>query len=89
MSKRTNKPPEYIEWDDACSPAEGGWQDVSHSKQLRPSKIHSIGWVLKETKGHVTLVAGCSPNAVDGVICIPKVCITRRSTMVPKKRRGK
>ncbi len=81
--------PEYVEWDDACSPAEGGWQDMNFAAGLHPSKIRSVGWVIKETRNHVTMASGCSPNAFDGVTCIPKVCITRRTPMVPKKKRGR
>jgi hypothetical protein len=80
------KSPVYIEWDDACSPAEGGWQNTDFAKSLKCSPIHSVGWVLKETKTKVIMASGLSPGAVDGVTCIPKVCITRRVTLnIPRQ----
>lgn len=81
-----SKAPVYIEWIDACGPAEGGWITPASAALLTPSVVKCVGWVIKSTRTHVILAGSRSPASVDGVTCIPRVCITRQVKMpVPKK----
>lgn len=71
----------YVEWNDACH-LDGGWRPHDQIETMRPAHMMSVGWVLGESKTHVTLVAHGSndtevPVDVQGNICIPRGCITR------------
>jgi hypothetical protein len=58
-----------------------GWEDAKDSK-LAPAECQSIGFVIADTPGFVTLAStvGCSgPEDVEvnNRICIPRGCIVR------------
>ena len=74
----------WIEWDDSHSGR--GWQDIdvarSNCEQLL---CRSVGWVIAETRTHVTLAGSVAfggtdgaPSQVSGEITIPKCSIVRR-----------
>ena len=68
----------YLEWHDAQSMAEGAWQRRKDVEKLTPALVRSVGWILTETKDHITLIAHDGENEVGGDFCIPKACIKKR-----------
>ena len=69
-----------IVWEDACSHGED-WQTRKGKFDL--AKIHSVGYVLQETKKYITLCQ-CLDN--EGNICntisIPKTSITLTKALI-------
>src|SRR5437588_120425 len=72
-----------IEWTDSQSMLGGGpWTDAETIvSDLRPSSIRSVGWVLREDKASVTIVAHVSSQQVSGDLCIPKSAIAKRTVL--------
>ena len=69
--------PIMLTWLD--SEATPGWQ---YAPQVKPqeSKIHSIGWLIKETETAVMISTSVSENnGVMDALTIPKVAIVKRS----------
>lgn len=70
---------EYITWLDHCALHGGGWKAQDDIETLRPMPMYSVGWVVKETKKHVTLIShGNNEGSAKGDMCIIKKCIIRR-----------
>ena len=70
-----------IEWLDAQSMADGGWQRRKDVEKLTPAVVKSVGWILEETKDHVTLIAHDGDTEVGGDFSIPKACIKKRRVL--------
>lgn len=68
----------YIKWIDSCSLSKSGWNPEEDIKQLYPETVHSIGYIFKETKKYITLVAHLGEYHSMGEICIPKSAIRKR-----------
>lgn len=76
----------YLEWEDHCStsPAGGGaWSQIEHQDNT-PSKIKTVGFIVKEDKKYIT-ICSCydatypdDANVIKGVSIIIKSCITKR-----------
>ncbi len=67
-----------IDWIDSCSFGRQLWRDAEESKQLTPSKIQSVGFILAESKQHITLTGSMDEeDHVHGCHTIPRGCITR------------
>lgn len=67
-----------VEWIDSCSFSKHIWRDSAESKQLTPSKIQSVGFVLVEDKTHVVLTGSLDEeDHACGCHTIPRGCITR------------
>ena len=69
-----------VEWFD--SSRRGGWERVErYEEDVEPCLCRTIGYVISDTKDHLTLVqsqgAMPSPQVTDSM-CIPKVCILGR-----------
>lgn len=72
----------FIEWEDHCGYASGGWNDSS-SIDNKPCIIHSVGYVVKEDSKCVT-ITGCYDTGAGGmknVSTIIKSCITKRKNI--------
>ena len=67
-----------IEWLDAQSMADGGWQRRKDVEKLTPALVRSVGWIFDETKDYVTLIAHDGDGEVSGDFSIPKACIKKR-----------
>lgn len=67
-----------IFWEDACSPADGGWLSMEFLEKLNgPAEIKTSGYVVAESKKTVTLSGTLGESAFNGAMTIPKVCITK------------
>ena len=71
---------EYIEWEDhACS---DGWRDEDEV-DCSGVKIHSAGWVVKETKRALVIAGTIDPRDKSSALrqYIIKSCITKRKRL--------
>ena len=67
-----------VEWLDSCSFGRHVWRHMDESKQLTPSKIQSVGFVLAEDKKRVVLTGSLDEeDHASGCHTIPRGCITR------------
>ena len=71
----------YIEWLDAVSNADGGWQRMKDVEKLTPDLVKSVGWIVKETRDYLTVISHNGDNEVGGDFCIPKACIKKRRVL--------
>lgn len=67
-----------VRWIDANT--DHGWVDRAEIK-IEPHKVHSIGWVISQDKGQITLAATKSDNFVNGTITIPMVWVEQVITL--------
>lgn len=82
---------EYVVWLDHCSlgPTRT-WQDLADAVNLKPVKMYSVGWIIKETKTYIILVP--THNTSDhsyGEMLILKGCIKKRRVLRRKKKNRK
>ena len=77
----------HLQWIDSCSPANSGWKSVDDrtSESEKPILCESIGWVLFEDAGSITIAGHISHGAASGDIneasgemTIPKVALVKR-----------
>lgn len=71
----------YVEWTDSA--AIRGWHhEATFLADASPTKIVSIGYLLKETEDFVSITTSIADtgSAMD-VLSIPKVAITRRKKL--------
>jgi len=67
----------YVEWDDH-SAGDNRWQDMD-KVEAKPLRCKSVGWVAKETKDAMTLVATVSEyDHTCGDMTILKNCIKKK-----------
>ena len=66
-----------VEWLDSRG-VTSEWEILEDLEELRPVVITSIGYLLSENKGYITICQNISPDQVAGRITIPKRCITKR-----------
>jgi len=66
----------YIEWKDATGAQ--GWHDAK--AELPLALIHSVGWLIRETKNAVTITTGIAQEdgGYMGMQSIPKAGIIKR-----------
>ncbi len=67
----------YLEWIDSTSHG-NTWTSKKSVEELTPEKIQTIGYLIKETPHHITIVTSLSEYQYGGDICIPKFAITKR-----------
>jgi len=80
MQKSKRMPRIEVEWFDAAT-STGGWTDNEEAKRVVGlSKIHTIGWLFKETKEYLTVVQSYSDTShnILGDTSIPKPWIVKR-----------
>lgn len=66
----------YIEWRDAF--AGYNWAPVEVAEQTEPSPCNSVGFLIADEEGHITLANSVSEDDVNGFIVIPTGMITKR-----------
>jgi hypothetical protein len=67
-----------VTWNDSCS-LRNGWKDTAEVAAMSPCSIESIGFVVSDTKSHVTLASSLDDQGhAEGEMCIPKGCIVRK-----------
>ncbi len=59
-----------ITWYDATS-GHAGWKSIEKVAKQQPPVVRSVGWELRRTKRHVTLVASIVEDECDGDVSIP------------------
>lgn len=71
-----------IEWMDSASAAGGQtWKDSEDLQELKPHRIRSAGWVLREDKESLVLVGHIAEFQCSGDLCIPKSAIVKRRVL--------
>jgi hypothetical protein len=73
-----------ITWLDAATD-ESGWKAISAVQSNRPVVVRSVGWVVKRTKGFITLAASVVEDHCDGDVVIPIGMVKREDELVVKK----
>jgi len=77
----------HLMWIDSCSPTGGGWKSAEgrDAESEKPILCESIGWVVYEDNGAITIAGHISHgksdgsvNEVNGELTIPKVAIVKR-----------
>lgn len=77
---------EVVEWLDHCSTKGGQWESFEDiCEDLKPLTVHSVGWVIKETKESVTLIPTWHNEQAYGDILIIKRCIISRQKFKLRK----
>jgi hypothetical protein len=72
-----------VTWADSAA-FDAGWKDDTKVERMAPSRITSVGWLMAETKTHVTLAAHItSEGHVTGEMCIPRGCVLKRRAVKP------
>lgn len=67
-----------IEWWDHATYRDNVWRDKAEIKGLKPQLVRTVGWVAKETKKAVTVVATRAKfGAYCGEMCVARPCIKR------------
>lgn len=67
-----------VDWVDSCSFAQHRWRAVEEARQIEPSKIQSVGWLLREEKDFVVLTGSLDNDGnTSGTHTIPRGCVTR------------
>ena len=62
-------------WVDSCGPQDA-WRDQDEVDAIRPSKIASCGYLVSESKKHITIANSVSSTGhAGGAIIIPKCAI--------------
>jgi hypothetical protein len=72
---------DYIEWWDHTSHGQVGWKSKEDMDGLDVALCKSVGFVLKENKKSITLVASLADDDMDGEVCIIKSCIKTRERL--------
>jgi len=68
-----------ITWWDHSSYSTQCWRSRAEVEELKPLKVHTVGYVVKETKRYITLVNTwvADDEELRGELCIIKSCIKR------------
>lgn len=76
-----------VEWLDAVSEAHAGWKALDKIRENAPIPMKSVGWIVSNTKSHVTLVSSLDKGQSegDGDVTIPKGMVQKIIELVPKK----
>lgn len=59
-----------IKWVDAAS-HHSGWEKLTAIAQQTPPVVYTVGWLLKRTKRHITVVASIVGDEGSGDVTIP------------------
>ena len=79
---------EVIERLDHCSIKGGNWEKFEDIEDLKPLKVHSSGWLVRETKDAITIVPTWHEDDGYGEILIVKKCIVSRQKFKLKSKDG-
>lgn len=59
-----------VKWIDAVTDNHG-WRPLEQVRKGVPSRCQTVGWIIKQTKTYITLVATLGEDDCDGDITIP------------------
>jgi len=65
----------FIEWVDSTSLGGGVWHDIDDVKQLEVSPVYACGFIIAETKDHITIASHMHNHEAAGELAIPKSAI--------------
>ena len=67
----------YIKWYDAYTV--DSWQSIEEATEIMRNKylVETIGWVLEETKKHISICHSYTKSQVMGALHIPRECIVK------------
>ena len=65
-----------VTWLDSCSLEGGVWHSKKTAKRVKPAVCYSAGYVISESKKHITIAAHDSPYQTCGALTIPRGAIT-------------
>jgi hypothetical protein len=57
------------------------WEDRDGLEPIGPAQITSVGFLLEETRSHITLTQSVSEGQIMSRLCIPKRCVTERRVL--------
>lgn len=66
-----------VTWLDSCGMARAGWKSREDVEGLTPDRIKSVGYVVDDAKGHLTIAAHVASHCLDGIMCIPRSAILK------------
>lgn len=72
-----------VEWLDAVTD-DAGWKKIEDVAKTRPPVCKSVGWILKDTKTHITIAATIHGADCDGDVTIPRGMIRKVTELGPK-----
>jgi hypothetical protein len=64
----------------------GGWNTREDVRGLSGVMVNSVGWMVKERKRTILLVASAHASGYSGDVCIPKGCIISKLVLTPTRR---
>lgn len=69
-----------IDWIDSCiGPA--GWGEKEDYENVTIVKCTTVGFVVQETKEHITIANTVNEDQLLGVVTIPKCCIKKKKQL--------
>ena len=77
--------PLLVTWLDACSD-DSGWKPLKKVTAQKPMRVKSVGWLVKRTRTHLTLVGSIVGDHCDGDVTIPLGMILSEKELAPKAR---
>ena len=69
-----------IDWIDSAGD-DARWLNKSRLESMPPAKCKSVGYVLEETRSHITIIQNRGESEILGRMTIPKVAITKRKIL--------
>ena len=70
-----------VEWTDSCG--QNGWHNVKTHQDNRPAKCKTAGYLVSQSKEHVTICMSedTNNNNLNDSICIPRHAVTKIRTV--------
>lgn len=69
-----------IDWIDSCfGPA--GWGEKEDFENVTLVECTTVGFIVQETKEHITIASTVNEDQVSSVVTIPKSCIERQKQL--------
>ena len=72
-----------VTWFDACSD-DSGWKPLKKITAQKPMRVRSVGWLVKRTRTHLTLVGSIVADHCDGDVTIPLGMILSEKELMAK-----
>jgi hypothetical protein len=73
-----------VTWLDACSD-DSGWKPLEKITAQKPMRVKSVGWLVKRTRTHVTLVGSIVADHCDGDVTIPVGMIVNEKELAVRR----
>lgn len=67
----------FIEWVDSTSLGGGIWKDKEEVERLEVGNAHACGFIIAETKEHITIASHMHDDEVAGELAIPKSAVRK------------